>query len=84
VTTVTDDLRERFYIAEEQYREDIARLLKPLSDEELEDLLALFHFDRLREVPLRYHGIAYRVRAHISQEKKKRAAAAAQTGAVEA
>jgi hypothetical protein len=79
--TMTDDLRERFYIAEEQYRHDVEQLLKPLSGEELEDILALFHVSRLSEIPARYRGSTFRVRALVKHEQKKRAAAAAQTGA---
>lgn len=61
-----------YYRIEEQSRQAIDRLLRPLSDEQLERVYDLFHSQNRSGIPFTYWGIANRVRAHVSREMKRR------------
>lgn len=74
---MTDDPRAPFFIIEEQTRASIEKLLDPLSDEQLDEILNLFHASNHSLIPFRYWGIATRVRAHILRVQKKRKESAA-------
>lgn len=69
---MTDDPRVPFYLVEEQTRATIEKMLDPLSDEQLDEILNLFHVSNHSLIPFRYWGIATRVRAHILRVQKKR------------
>lgn len=69
---MTQDPRAPFYIVEEQTRASIEKLLAPLSDDQLDEILNLFHASNHSNIPFRYWGIAVRVRVLILREQKKR------------
>lgn len=69
---MTDDPRAPFYLVEEQTRASIEKLLAPLSDEQLTEVYDLFHASNHSNIPIRYWGIAVRVRVLILREQKKR------------
>lgn len=61
-----------FYTAELNHRERIQALTRNLTDEELDQVAALFARDNHANVPFAFWMLASRVRAHIRVEKKRR------------
>lgn len=66
--------RTPFYDAEDAYRQAVAHILADLTDEELEQVYALFDRsgDAAAGIPPRYRAASFRVRAAVKQEQKRR------------
>lgn len=68
--------REDFYVTEEQRRASVAKILEPLTDDELAAVYAMFGRDNLKDIPTRYWQVTWQVRAAIKHEQKRRQEAA--------